>query len=234
MDWILCFGLSVHSPFLSDATPERLHWFNCGDNCREWCISHQSPNTFWFPKNSICYSDTWRVSVLGRGWDCNVLLFLCGDMFTINLKQKKKRQKKKKQKEGRGWEAERKKKLVDLKMKYAGNLLAVQTISQRRISLSTNREKEVNGKEENSRTENTKTGMKQGRQWQRKPSQVKSGGEFKASVPVISSVMCCRMSRGPKKGRKHGRGEDGDGGGDREGGRWVRFKAKEKIKSGLQ
>ena len=68
--------------------------------------------------------------------------FLCGDMLTIALKQKKK--KKKKQKEGRS--REEKKKLVDLKMKYAGNLLAVQTISQRRISLSTNREKEVNGK----------------------------------------------------------------------------------------
>lgn len=145
------------------------------------------------------------------------MLFLCGDMFTINLKQKKK--KKKSRKKGEDEKQRGKKKLVDLKMKYAGNLLAVQTISQRRISLSTNREKEVNGKEENSRTENTKTGMKQGRQWQRKPSQVKSGGEFKASVPVISSVMCCRVSRGPKKGRKHGRGEDGDGGGDREGGR---------------
>lgn len=33
---------------------------------------------------------------MGRGGDCNVLLFLCGDMLTINLKQKKPQKNKKK------------------------------------------------------------------------------------------------------------------------------------------
>ena len=95
--WIGFFAVCLFIPPLYQM--RRLwdcNWFNFGDNCREWCISHQSPNTFWSPKNSICYSDTWRVSLLGRRWDCDVMSFSMRRHVNNCPKAKKKKKKKKK------------------------------------------------------------------------------------------------------------------------------------------
>ena len=95
--WIGFFAVCLFIPPLYQM--RRLwdcNWFNFGDNCREWCISHQSPNTFWSPKNSICYSDTWRVSLLGRGWDCDVMSFSMRRHVNNCPKAKKKKKSSKK------------------------------------------------------------------------------------------------------------------------------------------
>lgn len=77
-------------------------------------------------------------------------------------------------------------KTVEFKMKHADNLLAAETMFQRRLWLFANRAKRE-----------TRTAIKQKHSDRSKPRGVKEGGEFKVCMLLISLVMCCCMSRDP-------------------------------------
>lgn len=77
-------------------------------------------------------------------------------------------------------------KTVEFKMKHADNLLAAETMFQRRLWLFANRAKRE-----------TRTAIKQKHSDRSKPRGAKEGGEFKVCMLLISLVMCCCMSRDP-------------------------------------